>query len=140
MYSSISRNVLLQKSEEQHNLIMRNCSLFLNGSLLLITNPVSKKKFLITCTSLIKSISRNVTKFKKILTLPWTNILLFHGSLYILRKLISWSFYNRALPKSNLKSGSAPEKYRQIFDTIHLQYQFVPLILCFKPNIQIFSL
>ena len=26
----------------------------------------------------------------------------------ILRKLISWSFYNRALPKSNLKSGSAP--------------------------------
>ena len=27
----------------------------------------------------------------------------------ILRKLISWSFYNRALPKSNLKSGSAPE-------------------------------
>ena len=27
----------------------------------------------------------------------------------ILRKLISWSFYNRALPKSNLKSGSAPD-------------------------------
>ena len=26
----------------------------------------------------------------------------------ILRKLISWSFYNRALPKSNLNSGSAP--------------------------------
>ena len=26
----------------------------------------------------------------------------------ILRKLISWSFYNRALAKSNLKSGSAP--------------------------------
>ena len=27
----------------------------------------------------------------------------------ILRKLISWSFYNRALRKSNLKSESAPE-------------------------------
>ena len=26
----------------------------------------------------------------------------------ILRKQISWSFYNKALPKSNLKSGSAP--------------------------------
>ena len=29
----------------------------------------------------------------------------------ILRKLISWSFYNRVLPKSNLKSGSAPVNY-----------------------------
>ena len=28
MYSSISRNVLLQKYQEQHSLIMRNCSLF----------------------------------------------------------------------------------------------------------------
>ena len=59
-----------------------------NGGLLLITNPVPRKIFLITCTILIKTISGNVTKFKKILTWPWTNILLFHSSLYMLRKLI----------------------------------------------------
>ena len=29
----------------QHNLIMRNRSLFFNGDLLLITNPISKKKY-----------------------------------------------------------------------------------------------
>ena len=44
----------------------------------------------------------------KILTWPWTNISLFYGSLCILRKPVSRSFYGRALLKSNLKSVSAP--------------------------------
>ena len=35
-----------------------------------------------------------------------SNILLFHSSLYV--EETNWSFYNRTLPKSNLKSGSAP--------------------------------
>ena len=30
---------------------------------------------------------------------------------FILRKLISQGFYNKALPKSNLKSGSSPANY-----------------------------
>ena len=88
MYSSISPNVLLQKSQKQQNLIMCNCSLFLNGGLLLITNSVLTKIFLVTSSILIKTISGNVTKFKKVLTWPWTNILFFHSNWCILRKLI----------------------------------------------------
>ena len=30
---------------------------------------------------------------------------------FILRKLVSQSFYNKTLPKSNMKSGSTPANY-----------------------------
>ena len=62
--------------------------LFFKWRFVINNKPSFKKIFLIICTILIKTISGNVTKFKKILTWPWTYILLFHDSLYILRKLI----------------------------------------------------
>ena len=97
--------------------------------MLLTTNGVSQKIFLITCTILIKTLNGNVTKFKKFLTWPRTNTLLFHCSLCILRKPISRSFYNRALPKSNLKSGSAPvvESTKKF---IYMTLLWLPVNLC----------
>ena len=53
----------------------------------------------------------------------------------ILRKLISWSFYNKALPKSSLKSGSAPDKgyilevdvaYSKDLHDLHRDLPFLP--------------
>ena len=54
------------KVAEERNLIMPDCSC-INGGFLLITNPVLKKK---KKKLLIKTISINVTKFKKILSWP----------------------------------------------------------------------
>ena len=45
-------------------------------------------------------------------TFPWQLVC-------ILRKLVTRSFYNKALPKSNLKSGSAPETGHKIELTIN---------------------